>query len=60
MDDLCSFLTPRLVRDVVEGGRRVVGLFDGSEAPEGRRVLERCGIETIVGVDAGPPAMVAA
>lgn len=60
IDDVCSFLTPRLVADLRAAGRRVVGIYDAEEAPEGRIRLERCGIELVVEKDAGPEGVLVA
>ena len=48
IDDICSFLTPRLVSAVKERGAEVIGVFlpaDGSDAK--RRLLE-CGISDVI------------
>lgn len=52
VDDLCPFLSPRLVERLERDGRAVVGLVDPGHAAEGRRILQRCGIDAIVRSDA--------
>lgn len=53
IDDICSFLTPRLVMEVLEKGRRLLGVFD-AEYPSGRTRLRDCGIELMVEASAEP------
>ena len=54
IDDVCSFLTPRLVAVVKQAGAQVVGVYmpeDGSDAK--RRLLE-CGISDVIETNASP------
>ncbi|HEY6635155.1 MAG TPA: hypothetical protein VI141_06020, partial [Acidimicrobiia bacterium] len=54
IDDVCSFLTPRLVGDLKQTGVEVIGVYvpeDGSDAK--RRLLE-CGISDVIESGAGP------
>ncbi len=53
IDDICSFLTPRFVAQVVARGRRVVGIYERS-TPEGKDRLAECGIDVIVDATAEP------
>lgn len=58
IDDICSFLTPRLVTRVKQSGSEVIGVFappDGSDAK--RRLLE-CGISDVIEADATPTEFV--
>ncbi len=45
IDDICSFLTPRLVAEVQRQGRLVLGVFDPSDPPDAkeRSARMRCG-----------------
>ena len=54
IDDVCSFLTPRLVSILKQSGAEVVGVYmpeDGSHAK--RRLLE-CGISDVIETEASP------
>jgi Flp pilus assembly CpaE family ATPase len=54
IDDVCSFLTPRLVSLVKQDGAEVIGVYmpeDGSDAK--RRLLE-CGISDVIETEASP------
>jgi len=52
IDDICSFLTPRLVDKVRRQGRMVLGVFDPAEAPEGKERLLECGVDLVIEADA--------
>ncbi len=54
IDDICSFLTPRLVDLVSEDGRRVVGVYDPSEFADGKERLLECGVADVVEAAAAP------
>lgn len=54
IDDICSFLTPRLVAMVRSSGREVVGVFDPAEFADGGQRLLECGVSEIVEADAHP------
>ena len=54
IDDVCSFLSPRVVSLVKQSGREVIGVYlpeDGSDAK--RRLLE-CGISDVIETEALP------
>lgn len=53
VEDLTSFLTPRLVEEVHRRGRRVLGVFEAAE-PWGRQRLEELGVDETLPADAGP------
>jgi len=58
IDDICSFLTPRLVTVIKQSGSEVIGVFvpeDGSDAK--RRLLE-CGISDVIESEAEPEEFV--
>lgn len=59
VEDLTSFLTPRLVTDVHERGRRVLGVFDPAE-PWGRQRLEELDVDETLPADASPERFVQA
>jgi MinD-like ATPase involved in chromosome partitioning or flagellar assembly len=54
IDDICSFLTPRLVELVSKGGRAVVGVYDPSEFADGKDRLLECGVADVVEAGATP------
>lgn len=59
IDDVCSFLSPRLVSKLREKGAEVVGVFDPSDGPDAKRRLLECGISDVMESDAGPEEMLA-
>ena len=54
VDDVCSFLTPRLVRSVRELGREIVGVYDPVDADDAKRHLLECGITDVIEEGAAP------
>lgn len=54
IDDVCSFLTPRLVEQVRLHGRLVVGVFDGRDGADAKRRLLECGVDDVVENGATP------
>ncbi|MFQ5522232.1 MAG: CpaE family protein [Acidimicrobiia bacterium] len=54
IDDVCSFLTPRLVKGVREKGAVVLGVFDPVDGSDAKRRLLECGISDVVEADATP------
>lgn len=59
IDDVCSFLTPRLVAMLKQSGAEVIGVYmpeDGSDAK--RRLLE-CGISDVIETAASPEEFLA-
>ncbi|HEY7563914.1 MAG TPA: hypothetical protein VIA81_03235 [Acidimicrobiia bacterium] len=52
IDDVCSFLTPRLVQEIQSQGRLVLGVFDPAEFPEGKERLRECGVDHVIESDA--------
>lgn len=59
IDDVCSFLTPRLVTLLKQSGVEVIGVYmpeDGSDAK--RRLLE-CGISDVIETEASPEEFLA-
>ena len=54
IDDVCSFLSPRLVRRLREQGREVLGVFSPEDGPDAKRRLLECGIADVIEADARP------
>ncbi len=54
IDDICSFLTPRLVELIKASGREVVGVYDPSEFADGKDRLLECGVADVVEAGAHP------
>lgn len=54
IDDVCSFLTPRLVEQVRARGHQVVGVYDPDEFADGKDRLLEAGVDDVVesGADA--------
>ncbi|MGH8913071.1 MAG: hypothetical protein ACRDZM_00965 [Acidimicrobiia bacterium] len=52
IDDVCSFLTPRLVRSLRELGREIVGVYSPVDAPDAKRHLLESGITDVIESDA--------
>lgn len=54
VDDICSFLTPRLVAAVKAKGAEVVGVFLSSDGSDAKRRLLECGISDVIETEATP------
>lgn len=52
IDDISSFLTPRLVTVIKKAGCGVVGVFDPEDGPDAKRRLLECGISDVIESDA--------
>jgi MinD-like ATPase involved in chromosome partitioning or flagellar assembly len=52
IDDVCSFLTPRLVTLLRQEDKAVVGVFDAADSPDAKRRLLECGISDVIESDA--------
>ena len=59
IDDVCSFLTPRLVRTIRELDREIVGVYEPADAPDAKRHLLECGITDVIEADAAPDEFLA-
>lgn len=59
IDDVCSFLSPRLVRRLREQGREVLGVFSPEDGPDAKRRLLECGITDVIEADARPEEFLA-
>jgi MinD-like ATPase involved in chromosome partitioning or flagellar assembly len=60
IDDICSFLTPRLVMSIRDLGREVVGVYDPADAADAKRHLLECGVTDVIEQDALPEEFLAA
>ena len=52
IDDICSFLTPRLVRRLRLQQKELVGVFSPDDEPDAKRRLIECGIPDVIEEDA--------
>lgn len=59
IDDICSFLTPRLVTLVKLDGSDLLGVFSPADGPDAKRRLLECGITDVIESDASPEEFVA-
>lgn len=57
IDDVCSFLTPRLVTTLRAAGVEVIGVFDARDGSDAKRRLLECGISDVIESDAEPEEM---
>ncbi len=58
VDDITSFLTPRLVADLHQTGHRVLGVFDPDDFPEGAAHLTGAGVDAVIEADEPPEVFV--
>lgn len=58
IDDVCSFLSSRLVSRLRDQGREVIGVFDPSDGPDAKRRLLESGITDVIESDAEPDEFV--
>ncbi|MDH3303135.1 MAG: ParA family protein [Acidimicrobiia bacterium] len=58
IDDITSFLNRRLVQQVHGAGRRIVGVYDGQDNPEGKRFLAELGVDEVIDAGASPDEFV--
>ncbi len=54
IDDVCSFLTPRLVAVLKQMGTEVIGVYMPEDGPDAKRRLLECGISDVIETDATP------
>lgn len=52
IDDISSFLTPRLVAEVHKRRRMVLGVFDPEDSPDAKERLQECGVDQVIAADA--------
>ena len=60
IDDIASYLSPRLVERLRENGKKVIGFYDPESGDRGRERLRSVGVDAIVPVDIGPEAILEA
>lgn len=58
IDDIASYLTPRLIERVHKKGRRVIGVYDSELGEAGRKRLMDMGADAAVEADAAPDVFV--
>ena len=54
VDDVCSFLTPRLVMVLKQSGSEVIGVYAPEDGPDAKRRLLECGISDVIETEASP------
>lgn len=54
IDDVCSFLTPRLVSVLKGNGQDVIGVFAAEDGSDAKRRLLECGITDVIEMAASP------
>ena len=59
IDDICSFLSPHLVKKLNRAGRRVVGVYNPAEFPDGKDRLLACEVTEVIEADADPEEFLA-
>lgn len=57
IDDVCSFLNPRLIIALRDAGAEVIGVFDPSDGSDAKRRLLECGISDVIESEAGAEEM---
>jgi MinD-like ATPase involved in chromosome partitioning or flagellar assembly len=60
IDDVCSFLSPRLVMSIRDLGREIIGVYDPADAADAKRHLLECGVTDVIEQDALPEEFLAA
>jgi MinD-like ATPase involved in chromosome partitioning or flagellar assembly len=58
IDDICSFLTPRLIDRIRISGRQVVGVYDPTEFGDGKDRLLESGVADVIEAGAHPDEFV--
>lgn len=59
IDDVCSFLTPRLVTELKAAGIDVMGVYVPEDGPDAKRRLLECGIVDVIETGASPDEFLA-
>lgn len=59
IDDVCSFLTPRLVAILKQKSVEVIGVYMPEDGPDAKRRLLECGISDVIESDANPEEFLA-
>ncbi|HEY7582397.1 MAG TPA: hypothetical protein VIB78_02090 [Acidimicrobiia bacterium] len=60
IDDVSSFLTPRLVTEVQRRRRQVLGVFDPADSPDAKERLWEFGVDQVIEADASADEFVVA
>jgi MinD-like ATPase involved in chromosome partitioning or flagellar assembly len=60
IDDVSSFLTPRLIQEIQRRQRMVVGVFDPADGPDGKQRLLECGVDQVIESEASAEEFVIA
>jgi hypothetical protein len=48
IDDVSSFLTPRLIQELQQRQRMVLGVFDSADGQDGKERLRECGVDQVI------------
>ena len=48
IDDVSSFLTPRLVQELQRRQRMILGVFDSADGQDGKERLRECGVDQVI------------
>lgn len=59
IDDVCSFLTPRLVTMLKQAGVEVIGVYMPEDGADAKRRLLECGISDVIETEASPEEFLA-
>ncbi len=57
IDDITSYLSPRLIERVRGSGRKVIGVYDPESGDRGRKRLRTMGVDAVIPADAGAEAI---
>lgn len=60
IDDITSYLSPRLVERIRDRGQKVVGVYDPDSGDRGRKRLRTLSVDAVVPADAGPESILEA
>lgn len=59
IDDVCSFLTPRLATVIKQSGAEVIGVYMPEDGPDAKRRLLECRISDVIETEASPEEFLA-
>lgn len=59
IDDVCSFLSPRLVSILKQSGSEVIGVYTPEDGSDAKRRLLECGISDVIETEATPEEFLA-
>ena len=60
IDDVSSFLTPRLIQELQQRQRMVLGVFDPADGQDGKERLRECGVDQVIESEASAEEFVVA